>query len=196
MPGFEIELGEEKTGMSDQRMRSRLDLLDSKLADQVWSIKNDATLRLFACQCAFFALTHCGDGDPRSLKAVVVARRYAKGLASDNELNRAYADAERAAEAADEVAFDARDALEEGRMPTNEYNEAFGAARAAFSARDCCRQPAIEAANEAAYEAWAALRTAVEDGSTLDGLVSPDLPDAAVDAAIVAVLRNILEELE
>ena len=182
--------------MGDQRTRTGLDLLDSGLADQVWSVKNDATLRFFACECASLALKYCGNGDTRSLKAVEISRCYAKGTKSDDELDVAYADAKEAAEAADEVAFEARDAFEEGKISVDTYTKAFGAARAAFSARDCCRKPAVMAACDAAYEAWTALRTAVEGGSVLGGFVPRDLPDEAIDAAVVVILGDILERLK
>ena len=181
--------------MGDQRIKSGLDLLDFELADQVWSVKNDATLRFFACECASLALNYCGNGDARSLKAIEISRHYAKGTKDNDELDAAYVNAEEAAKAADEVAFDARDAFEEGRVFVDTYTKAFGAARAAFSAKDCCRRPAVVAACDAAYEAWAALRIAVEDGSTLGGLVPQDLPDETIDAAIAVMLRNILKRL-
>ncbi len=173
-------------------MRSRLDLLDSKLTDRIWSIKEDAALRFFACECASLALIYCGNGDSRSKRAVEVGHRYAQGMASDDELNAAYADAERAAEAADEAAFKARDAFEEGKAPASEYTKAFGAAGAAFSAKECCQKLALAAANDAAYEACTALRTAVELGN----LVPPSSFNADIDAGLITVLRNILEKVE
>jgi TPR repeat protein len=177
-------------------MRSRLDLLDIDLADQVHAIDDDRVLRLFACECASLALKHCGDRDPRLTRAVEIARDYAKGIADSEKLGIACADADRAAQAADNAAFDAQDAFEAGTGTESEYTKAFGAARAAFSARDCCLGPAIVAASNAAYEASHALGTAIEEGATLHGLVPSDLcGDAEIDAAIVVVLRDILERL-
>jgi hypothetical protein len=176
--------------------RWALDLLDSDLANQVRSVKDAVRLRLFACECASLALAYCTARDPRSLNAVDLARLYAKGRASDAELDDAYTSAEKAAKAADEVAFDMRDAFEESRAAEEEYTEAFAAARAAFSARDCCQRSSIEAANNAGYEAWAALSTIVENRGWLPGLLSVDVSGTDIDAAIVTVLRDVLRKSE
>ena len=182
--------------MSKQQTRLGLDLLDSKLADRVRSINNNATLRLFACACASLALTCCKSGDPRSSRAVEVGRQYAKGTVGDNELGIAYADAEKAAEAADEIASGMQSAFEDGRTSVGDYKRAFGVARAAFSAQYCCHKLSIEAADNATYEAWAALKTAIEEGSTLDGLVVSGLSgDVAINTAVIAILRDTLERL-
>lgn len=47
---------------------------------------DDATLRLHACWCARQALSLVESPDPRSLAAVDVAERHARGTASDAEL--------------------------------------------------------------------------------------------------------------
>jgi hypothetical protein len=182
--------------MSKQQTRLGLDLLDSKLADQVRSIHDNATLRLFACACASLALTYCESSDPRSSRAIEVGRQYAKGAIGDNELSIAYSDAEKAAEAADEIASGIQDAFEDGRASVGDYKRAFGVARAAFSAQYCCHKLSIEAADNAAYEAWAALKTAIEEGSTLGGLVVSGLSgDVALDTAVITILKDILERL-
>jgi len=56
--------------------------------------------RLFACDCAERALDRAAKVDPRSREAVSVARRYAHGRASDEELRAAYEAAWVAADAA------------------------------------------------------------------------------------------------
>lgn len=183
------------TKMASQPIRSRLNLLDAQFANQIWSIKNDTILRLFACECALLALTHCGNGDQRSLKAIEIGSHYARGQVNDGDLNLAYREAENAAEVADEVAFTARDAFEAGKSPISEYKKAFGAARAAFSAQECCSKVAMEAAHEAAYEAWSALSTVIKIRNILNDLISPNLSDTDTNAAIVEIFRNILEKL-
>jgi hypothetical protein len=182
--------------MRNRGMRSRLDLLDTGLAKQVQTTNDDTVLRLFACACASLALRYCGTKDPRLTRAVEIARDYAKGVANSEQLEFAHADADRAAQAADNAAYDAQDAFEAGTATESEYTKAFGAARAAFSARDCCLSPAIAAASNAAYEASHALGAAIEEGDTLHGLVPSGLSDdAEIDAAIVVVFRDILEKL-
>jgi hypothetical protein len=46
----------------------------------------DRTLRLFACDCAERALTHATTPDPRSVNAIAVARKFAYGEATQEEL--------------------------------------------------------------------------------------------------------------
>jgi hypothetical protein len=67
--------------------------------DRLWvalhrELLSDRLMRLFACDCAERALQHeREDGrepDPRSLAAVAVARRYAVGEATDEELEAAW----------------------------------------------------------------------------------------------------------
>ncbi len=61
-------------------------------------------LRLFACECAERAITRCHERgcepDPRSLAAVEVAKRYAEGNATEDELQAAQGAASDAASAA------------------------------------------------------------------------------------------------
>jgi len=133
----------------------------------------------------------------RSLRAIEVGRCYALGLTNDKSLDEALAFALEAADAADEAAFDARDALDKGETTKNAYSKAFGAARAAFSAKDCCRRSSAEAALNAAYESLAALRTAVENGQTLGGIIPATSYDTEteIDQAIVGVLKAILDAI-
>lgn len=69
----------------------------SDLSDMV----DACTARLFVCHIAELALERYGNGDERSAKAIEVARRYAIGLATGEELAAATA-AARAAAAGDE----------------------------------------------------------------------------------------------
>ena len=65
---------------------------------------NDRILRLFACDCAERVLSHAPNPDPRSINAIIVARRFANGEATAAELLAAWDAAEAAAEAAAETA--------------------------------------------------------------------------------------------
>ena len=47
---------------------------------------NDRIARLFACDCAERALTHDTGPDQRSVNAIAVARKFANGEATDDEL--------------------------------------------------------------------------------------------------------------
>lgn len=58
---------------------------------------NDKTLRLFACWCARNALRLIENPDPRSVNAVDVAEKFAKGKATKEELAAAWAVARDAA---------------------------------------------------------------------------------------------------
>jgi hypothetical protein len=163
---------------------------------ELQSINNDRVLRLFAVECAAVAFTYCGNGDLRSLTAIEVGRRYAEGNARENELHQAYIEAEKAVETADETAFDARDAFEEGSGLEEAYHGAFAVARAVSSARCCCHSSALEAANDAVYEAWAAFLTAAaQNGNTLGGLISPEAPRVDINNSIVSMLKEILRKL-
>ena len=60
--------------------------------DRVWALialLDDRHQRLFACDCADRALGRVATPDPRSVAAVVVARRFANGDATVKELNAA-----------------------------------------------------------------------------------------------------------
>ena len=64
---------------------------------ETWS---DRAARLFACDCAEWALALNEQPDPRSVEAVRVARLYAVGEATSEELNAARSAARNAADAA------------------------------------------------------------------------------------------------
>jgi hypothetical protein len=69
----------EKIVVREARVITRLD---------TW---NDRTARLFACDCAERALTkYVENPDPRSLNAIKVARQYANGAATDEQLAAAW----------------------------------------------------------------------------------------------------------
>jgi hypothetical protein len=65
------------------------------LQDRLWvvlrsDVLSDRILRLFACNCAERALARMPNPDPRSVQAVAVARRFALGQATSEELWDAY----------------------------------------------------------------------------------------------------------
>jgi len=73
--------------------------------DLIWTaLRKDfftpRALRLLACKFATRALSRVANPDPRSVRAVEVARRYAVGMATDAELDSARVEAEAAWEAA------------------------------------------------------------------------------------------------
>ena len=182
--------------MKDQRKKSGAAYLAPELAELIESIGDSSTLHLFACECASLALHYTGSNDPRLFEAVAVSRRYAKGAASEIELEQVCKKSEKAARDADEAAFDARDAFEEGTKELSNYLKAFGVARAAFSANFCCKKPTYKAAANAAYEAWVALRSEIDGGGTLGGLVSPNLSENAIAATIGSLFGNALVSLD
>ena len=86
-----------------------LSLSNVKDADKVWVVSRllpKRKARLFACWCAEQALARVPSPDVRSLEAIEVARRYAYGKATDEELTMARATA-RKAWAATEAATEA-----------------------------------------------------------------------------------------
>jgi hypothetical protein len=92
---------------------------------------NDQSARHFACDCADDALRLVANPDPRSVEAVRVARAFADGLATGQELAAAW-DAARAA--ARDAAWDAARAAARAAAWAAAWAAAGDAARAA--ARD------------------------------------------------------------
>jgi hypothetical protein len=124
---------------------SQDDVLWAVLREKAWL--TDAELRLFACDCASRALKRTAKAtgkpsDPRSLEAVKVARRFARGRATIQELNAARDAAWAARAAAWDEAWDAAWAA---------AGAAAWAARAA--AWDAARAAAGDAARDAAWAA-------------------------------------------
>lgn len=72
-----------------------LNIEECPAKDRIWMVTRrglyytDRQLRLFACDCAERALSRIKNPDPRSLRVVVVARRYAEGNAAKGELDAA-----------------------------------------------------------------------------------------------------------
>jgi len=64
----------------DKTSQSRLDMLDSDLANKLQSITNNSRLRLFASKSAKLAFARCGNQDVRSWKAIEFGKNYAKGV--------------------------------------------------------------------------------------------------------------------
>ena len=106
---------------------------------------SEAQLRLFAIRCAR-RVQHLMT-DPRSIAALDVADRYAKGEATDDELS-----------AARDAAWDARDAARAAASAA--ARDARAAARAAAWAASAASAAAWDAASAAARDARAAARAA------------------------------------
>jgi hypothetical protein len=107
---------------------------------------NESIARLFACDCTARALARTNKFDARSVQAVIVVRRYARGLATQKELAAARA-------AARTAARDAQDAWDAG-----DIRDAAGAARVAGAAYAAGAAWAAGAAGAAAWEAGDAER--------------------------------------
>ena len=141
----EVDVGGEIVEQSDKFVVRRARVVEHV---ETW---NERTARLFACDCAQKAMDLVGSPDPRSLTAIEVARRYAQGKATRDELAAARA-------AARDVALDAT----------------LDAAWAA--ARDAALDAAWAAARAAAWAAWAAAGTTAWDAAAV---AVADAADAA-----------------
>lgn len=142
-----------------------LALDDVSIADRFWAVCNfeePALLRLWACDCA--ERVQPADADPRGLEAIAVARRFAAGMASEDELAAAWSAAWSAAW--DSTAWSA--------AWSAAYRAAYRAAgSAAGSARDSARDSAAwsaaagSAAAGSAEQQWQldALRRRLRAGS-------------------------------
>jgi hypothetical protein len=137
-----------------------------KPADVVWCFASlsghDSLKRHFAVDCAE-RVRHLMT-DERSLNVLAVARRYAEGEATDEELSAAYAAAWAARDAA-YAAYAARDAAYAAYAARDAAYAAYAAEYAAASAAWAAASAAAsEAASEAAYAAasaaWAAASAA------------------------------------
>lgn len=145
------------------------------IEDAVWALRctlesNDRLARLFACDCAahvlpLFEAAHPSDSRPR--QAIEVARRFAMGEASNEELNAAWAAAWAAAAtdaeartaawawaaAATEAAAVTRDAMWEAAV----WAQDAAAEAAAWAVASVSRTAAWDAAREAERQ-WQAAR--------------------------------------
>ena len=112
----------------------------------------DAQMRLFAVRCAR-RVQHLMR-DPRSLTALDVAERYAKGEATDKELSTAWAAAWDAADAAWDAARDAASEAAWAAASAASWDAADAATAASWDAADA----ASAASWDAAWAAWDAER--------------------------------------
>jgi hypothetical protein len=117
---------------------------------------NERSARLFAADCAERALNLAGDPDPRSVAAVDVARRFARGEATEEERAATRAAAWDAARAAAEAAAEvAAWAAAEAAAWAAAWAAAEAAARvAAEAAAEVAARAAAEAAAWAAERHW------------------------------------------
>jgi len=151
------------------------DVLDSNdLADTLWCLRclpeHDNLWRLYAVWCAR-QVQHLMT-DKRSIDALDVAERYARGLATDAELAAAWAAGEAAAWAAEDASRAAS------------WANAGNAARAAARAAEGAAGAAAEAARDAAWGAAGAAGAAAE--------AARDAAWGAAGAAQEQKLREIL----
>jgi len=140
--------------------------LDIPAEDRLWAVLREElidprALRLFACREAELALNRVqrrgGAVDPRSREAIRVARRYANGMASDEELDAARAAADAARAAADAARAAARDAARAAEAAARD---------AAWAAADAALAAAWVAAWDATRRAQVKrLRKMLEEGS-------------------------------
>ena len=159
---------------ADNEALSIITILESNgLDDALWCLKAvtdyDREMRLYAVWCAR-QVQHLLT-DRRSIDALDVAERLARGLATDSELNAARAAASAAARAAAsatwDATWDAASAVASAVASAAARNATWDAARAAAratwdAARDAARAAAMDAARDAARDAtWDAARDAV-----------------------------------
>lgn len=143
-----------KTTADDEPLALTTILESNGITDAVWCLRavtgHDREMRLFAVECAR-SVQHLMT-DKRSIDALDVAERFAKGRATQQELGAAWAAARAAARDAARAARDAARAAE------------WAAARAAVMA--AARDAAGAAWAAAAVAAWAAAEAAMGDAQT------------------------------
>jgi hypothetical protein len=165
--------------------------LDIRVEDRLWAIiacyLDDRQRLLFACDCADQALRLVATPDPRSVEAVAVARLYAVGEATFEQLVDAMVSARYAANAATSSAFSVASSADVWDASSAASSAAF---RAATSAALFTARAAAWDASEAAWNAWKAARSASDaalfTARTATRSASDAASDAAVDAAVDA----------
>jgi hypothetical protein len=117
--------------------------LEIQVQDRLWALikccLDGRQRRLFACECAERALTLIDNPDPRSVEAIRVARAYAVGEATDQQLAAARAEAwdaawDAASSAARAEAWDAASSAAWDAASAEAWDAASSAAWAAASA--------------------------------------------------------------
>ena len=153
--------------------------------DKAWVVLRDDLIterifRLFAVSCARKALKLVKEPDPRSIEACNVAERFARGEATEAELDAAR-DAAASASAARDAAASASAARDAAAAAA--ASAAWSAADAAWSAARSASRSAADAARDAADAA----RDAAAAASAADAAAS----DAARDAQIQILIELI-----
>jgi hypothetical protein len=155
----------------------------------LWLLRGPGPARLFACDCAGRVLPLCEaahPGDTRPRRAIEVARAYARGEATDEELEAARKGAADAAAVASDAAADA--------AAYAAYAAAYAAAQNAAAIATAAAQNAAAAAIDAAIDAYAAIAAARAERQWQTAraalYVSGALP--AIDSAGVAIPASVL----
>lgn len=117
-----------------------LDLVQISIVDRFWGVLrpemiDERILRLFACDCAERALRRAGR-EPDAWKAVEVSRRYARGEATDKELDAARDAARAAGDAARAAVYAARAAARSAEWAARAAGAAWAAEWAAIWAAE------------------------------------------------------------
>jgi len=176
--GWKQLLGTLGKTKADDEPVTLIQILDSNgLDDALWCLQavegHDKEIRLFVVWCAR-QVQHLMT-DPRSITALDVVERYAKGEASHAELAAAQDAAQDAAQEAQDAAWAARDAARD----------------AAWAARDAARDAARAAARAAARDAQAATQAAARAAARAATWAAAQAAQAATRAAQEAEFRRI-----
>ena len=145
-----------KTKADDEQISFEYILNSNGIDDALWCLRvlpesMDSNIRLLVCDLVEPAMQYVLDGETRPQEAIRIARAYANGEASIEELGAAADAAWAAADAAD-AAWAAEDAADAARAAED----------AAWAARSAARA-AEDAAWAAETAAWAAARDAREE---------------------------------
>ena len=190
-------------------VRKESDKIAGRNRKVLWMADADSALRLFACDCAKEACRVAKHTDERSLNAIRVARLYAEGRATSDELAAALDAALDAAWVATGAAWDAAwaarvatgaawDAAWAAWVATGAAWDATGAARVATgaawdaagaAARAAAWDAAGDAARTAAWDAAGDARAAAWDAGAAVRAAAWDAQNKALTKRLMALRR-------